>query len=127
MRHTGLLNSRWRYKKRQDREEGVGAEKLVSISCQEVLLSRAREEEKRCAACCMCVHEVPSCPGGSYLKPQAVVVIQQDVGSAGSEDERGVVAARDRTLEASDERMWFLVSHTLCLHERGIQSPSKLS
>lgn len=40
---------------------------------------------------------------------------------------RGVVAAKHQTLEASDERMWFLVSHAFCLQERGIGSPSKLS
>lgn len=93
---------------------------LISISRQEILPSRAREVEKS-----HCV--VPSCPGGSFLKPQAVVVTQQDVGYAGCEDERGVVAARDQTLEASDERMWFLVSHAFCSQERGIGSSSKLS
>lgn len=91
-----------------------------------MLLSRARELEK--SLCCAIPPAAPPThPGGSNLKPQAVVVIQQDVGCAGSEDERGVVAAWDQTLEASNERIWFLVSHALCLQERGIQSPSKLS
>lgn len=92
-----------------------------------MLLNRAREDEKSRACVRACMHAVPSCPGGSCLKPQAVVVIQQDVGCAGSEDERGVVVATDQTLEAIDERMWSLVSHILCLQERGTQSPSKLS
>lgn len=66
-----------------------------------------------------------SCPGGSCLKPQTMVK-QQDVGCAGSEGERGAVAAREQTLEASGERVWFSVSHTLCLQESGIQNPDKL-
>lgn len=46
----------------QEDEDGVRAGMLVSNSCQEMLLIRAREVEKS-----HCV--VPSCLGGSCLKP----------------------------------------------------------
>lgn len=50
-------------RQRQEGEEGVGAEMLVPIDCQEILMSRAQgsRENPHCA--------VPSCPGDSCLKP----------------------------------------------------------
>lgn len=67
---------------------------LVSTSCQEMLLSRSQGPHRA----------GPCCPGDSCLKPQALVVMPEDVGCAGNEDEGGAVAARDQTLEASDKK-----------------------
>lgn len=59
-----------------------------------------------------------SCPGGSCLKPQTVVK-QQDVGCAGSEVERGAVAAREQTVGGQwGEGLVLSFPHTLLAGER---------